>query len=154
MRSHTKNLKIFNFRSLSPVNSLASENPNSDKNSVLSDHFHTSSGKIVQPPREWWKNDLSKDIQMEGFQRLSEVDPSVAEPKSDDEITVFSRLDKLEFVEDMVEKEEPKGYWEAGNSPNRQLWKEAVDMELDSLDKAGIWDVVDKVKGEKDVGSK
>jgi hypothetical protein len=117
---------------LSPINCSASENADSDRHSVVSDHFHTSSGKIVQLPREWWKIDPSNDIQMEDFKRLSEVDPSIPEPKSDDKITVYSRLDEGGFVVDMVEEEEPKGYWEAVNRPNRQLWKKAVDKELDS----------------------
>jgi hypothetical protein len=56
---------------------------------------------------------------MEGFKRLSEIDLSVPEPKSDDEITLCSRLDDVGFVVDMVEEEEPKGYWEAVNGPNR-----------------------------------
>jgi hypothetical protein len=34
------------------------------------------------------------------------------------------------------------------------LWKEAVDKELDSLDRARTWDVVDKVERGKEVGSK
>jgi hypothetical protein len=54
----------------------------------------------------------------------------------------------------MVEVEEPKGYWEVVNGPKGQLGKEAVDKELDSLDRARTWDVVDKVEGEKEVGSK
>jgi hypothetical protein len=91
---------------------------------------------------------------MEGFKRLSVVDPSVLEPKSDDEITLFSRLDEAAFVVDMVEEEELQGYWKVVNGPNRQLWKEAVNKELDSLDRAGTWDVVDKVEGGKEVGSK
>jgi hypothetical protein len=33
----------------------------------------------------------------------------------------------------MVEEEVPNGYWEAANEPNRQLWKEVVDMESYSL---------------------
>jgi hypothetical protein len=139
---------------LSPVNSSASENADSDKDSVVSDHFHTRPGNIVQLLREWWIIDPSNDIQMEGFKRLSEVDPSVAEPKSDDQITLFPRLDEVEFVVDMVEEKEPKGHWEVVNRPNGQLWTEAVDKELDSLDRAGTWDVVDKVEGGKEVGSK
>jgi hypothetical protein len=139
---------------LSPVNSSASENADSDKDSVVSDHFHTRPGNIVQLLREWWIIDPSNDIQMEGFKRLSEVDPSVPEPKSDDQITLFPRLDEVEFVVDMVEEKEPKGYWEVVNRPNGQLWTEAVDKELDSLDRAGTWDVVDKVEGGKEVGSK
>jgi hypothetical protein len=51
--SHTRNFEKFNFHSLSPVDSSASEKADSDKDSVVSDHFHTSSGKIVQLPREW-----------------------------------------------------------------------------------------------------
>jgi hypothetical protein len=121
MRSHNKNFNKFNFHSLSPVNSSASDNTDSDKDSVGSDHFHTSFGKIVQPPREWWKIGPSNDIQMEGFKRCSEVDPSVPEPISDDEITLFSRLDEGGFVIDMVEEEEPTGYWEAVNGRNRQF---------------------------------
>jgi hypothetical protein len=58
------------------------------------------------------------------------------------------------FVVDMVEEEEPKGYWEVVNGQNRQLWQEAVDKELDSLDRAGTWNVVDKVEEGKEVGSK
>jgi hypothetical protein len=52
---------------------------------------------------------------MEGFKRLPEVDSFVPEPKSDDEITLFSRLDEAGFIVDMVEEEEPKSYWEAVN---------------------------------------
>jgi hypothetical protein len=120
-RSHTKNFDKFHFRSLSPINSSASEKGDSDKDSEVSDYFHTSSGKPVHPPREWWNIDSSKDIQMEGFKRLSEVDPSLSKPKSDDEITLFSRSDEAGFVIDMVEEEEPNGYWEAVNRPNGQL---------------------------------
>jgi hypothetical protein len=47
---------------------------------------------------------------MEGFKRLFEVDPSILEPKFDNEITLFSRLDEAGFVVDMVEEEERKGY--------------------------------------------
>jgi hypothetical protein len=74
---------------------------------------------------------------LEDFNRFSEVDPSVLEPKSDDKITFFSRLDEARVVVVMVEEEEPSGYWEAVNRPNGQLWKEVVDKELDSLDRAG-----------------
>jgi hypothetical protein len=83
-----------------------------------------------------------------------EVDPSVLEPKSDDEITVFSNFDEAEFVVDMVEKEEPKGDLEVVNRPNGEVWKEAVDREMDSLERAGTWDMVDKIEGGKEVGSK
>jgi hypothetical protein len=34
------------------------------------------------------------------------------------------------------------------------LWKEALDKELDSLDRARTWDMVNKVEGGKEVGSK
>jgi hypothetical protein len=67
------------------------------------------------------------------------VDPSVREPKSDDNINLLWRLDEAGFVVDMVEEEEPKSYWEAVNGPNGQLWKEAVDKELDCLDMG--WDL-------------
>jgi hypothetical protein len=73
---------------------------------------------------------------MEGFKKLSEVDLSIPEPKSDDENILFSKLDEAEYVIDMVEEEEPKGYWELVNGLTGQLWKEAVDKELDSLDRA------------------
>jgi hypothetical protein len=49
----------------------------------------------------------------------------------------------------MVEEEETKGYWEAVNWLNRLLWKEAVDKKLGSLDRAGTWDMIDKVEGGK-----
>jgi hypothetical protein len=119
--SHTKNFNKFNFSSLSPGNSSASENAESDKDSVVSDHFHRSSGKIVSPPREGCKIDPSNDIQMEDFKRFSEIDPSILEPNSDDEITLVSRLDEVGCVMDMVEEEEPKGYWEVVKGPNGQL---------------------------------
>jgi hypothetical protein len=121
MHSHTKNYVKFDFRSLSPIIASASKKAESDQDSIVSDHFHTSSGKIVQPPRDWWKVDPSSDIQMEGFKKLSKVDPSVPEPKSDNEITLFSRLDEARCILDMLEEEEPKGYWEAVNGPNGQV---------------------------------
>jgi hypothetical protein len=137
MCSHTKNYNKFNFRSLSPVKSSASETANSDKDSEMSDHFHPSSGKIVQQFRQWWKIYASNDIQIDGFKRLSEVDPSIPELKSDDEIILFSRFNESGFVINIVEEEELKGYWKAVNGPNGQLWKQAVDKELVSLDRAG-----------------
>jgi hypothetical protein len=91
---------------------------------------------------------------MERFKRLSEVDPSVPKPKSDDKIILFFRLDEARFVIDMVEEGESKRDWEAINGLNGQLWKEVVDKELDSLDRARTWDVVDKVEEGKEVGSK
>jgi hypothetical protein len=60
--SHTKNFDKFNFRSLSPVHSSACEKADSDKDSEMSDHFYTSSGKKVHPPREWCKIDPPNDI--------------------------------------------------------------------------------------------
>jgi hypothetical protein len=45
--SYTKNFDKFDFRSLSPINSSASEKANSDQNYLMSAQFHTSSGKIV-----------------------------------------------------------------------------------------------------------
>jgi hypothetical protein len=113
---------------------------------VVSDLFHSSSRKIVQPAKEWWKIEPSNDKQIEGFIRLSEVDPSVLEQKSDDEITHFSRLDKAGFAVDMGEDEDPKSYWEEVNGPNEQLWKDLVDKELDSLDRARTSDVGDKIE--------
>jgi hypothetical protein len=77
---------------------------------------------------------------MEGFKKCSEVDLSVLEPKSDDEITLFSKLDEARFVVNMVKEKESKGYWEVINRPNGQIWKEPVDRELDSLDRAATWD--------------
>jgi hypothetical protein len=47
---------------------------------------------------------------MEGFQTLSEVDLFVPELTSDAEITIFSKLDNAEFVVDMMEEEQLKGY--------------------------------------------
>jgi hypothetical protein len=91
---------------------------------------------------------------MESFKRLSEVDSSILEAKSDDKVIYFSRLDEVGYVVDMVEEEEPKGYWEAVNGPNRNIWKEAVDKEEDSLDRAETWDIVDNVEEGKEVGSK
>jgi hypothetical protein len=43
---------------------------------------------------------------------------------------------------------------EAVNGPNGNLWKEVVEKNLGSLDKARTWDVVDRVAGKKEVGSR
>jgi hypothetical protein len=40
------------------------------------------------------------------------------------------------------------------NRPNRQFGKDGVDKALDSLDRAGTGDMMDKVEGGKEVGSK
>jgi hypothetical protein len=152
--SHTKNFDKFDFRSLSPINSSASEKADSNQDSVVSDHFHTTSRKIVQLPRDWWKVDLYRDIQMQGFKKLFEVNPCVPDLISDDKITLFSKLDEAQYVVDLVDEKEPKSYWEEVNEPNGQVWKEAMDRELNSLDRAGTWHVVDKIEGGKEVGSK
>jgi hypothetical protein len=110
----------------------------------------------MHPPREWWKVDptLEKDIQMDGFKKPSEVEPNAPVPMMDDETTLFSKLDAYRYVVDAVDEEEPKSYLEAVNGPNGDLWKEAVEMELGSLDKARTWDVVDTVAGKKEVRSR
>jgi hypothetical protein len=73
---------------------------------------------------------------MDGFKKLSEVNLSVPEPKSDHKFTHFSKLDNAGFGIDMVEEEEPKGYWEAVIGPIGQVWKEVLDKQLNSLNKA------------------
>jgi hypothetical protein len=82
------------------------------------------------------------------------VDPCIPEPKSNDEIALDSKLDEAGIVVDMVEEEESKGYLEAVNGLKGQVWKEAVDRELDSFDRDGTWDMVDNIEGGKEVGSK
>jgi hypothetical protein len=44
--SHTENLNKFDFHSVSPINSSASKKADSDQDSVVSNYFHTSSGKL------------------------------------------------------------------------------------------------------------
>jgi hypothetical protein len=39
------------------------------------------------------------------------------------------------------------------NERNEHLWKEAVNIELYSLDRVGTWNVVDKIAGEKELDS-
>jgi hypothetical protein len=58
---------------------------------------------------------------MKNFKKFSEVDLSVLEPKSEDEITRHSRLHEMGFVVDMMEQEELKGDWEAVNRQNALL---------------------------------
>jgi hypothetical protein len=58
---------------------------------------------------------------MECFKNLSEVDISVPEPRSDNKITLYSKLDEVEFVVDMGQEEELKGYWKVVNRPNGQV---------------------------------
>jgi hypothetical protein len=46
---------------------------------------------------------------MEGFEKLSEMEPSILKLKSDDEITLFSKLDEAGFIVNMLEANELKG---------------------------------------------
>jgi transcription initiation factor IIE alpha subunit len=55
---------------------------------------------------------------MESFIKLSEVDLSVLEPKSNDVNILISKLDEARFVVNMKEEEEPKSWWEAVNGSN------------------------------------
>jgi hypothetical protein len=60
--SQTNTFDKFNFRSLSTINFSVSTMADSENESVVSDHFHPSSGKIVQLHREWWKINPTNDI--------------------------------------------------------------------------------------------
>jgi hypothetical protein len=82
------------------------------------------------------------------------MDPSILDPKSDNKIRLLPKLIEVGFIEGILEYEKPKGYWAVVNRTTRQLWIEAVDKELDSIDRAGTWDVVDKFERENKVGSK
>jgi hypothetical protein len=119
------NFKRSDYRSCSWAKSTPSESEDSqsDANSVVSGRFHSRSGHLVHPPREWWKVDLTpeKDIQMDGFTKPSEVEPNAPIPMMDDEITLFSKLNAYGYVVDTVDEEEPKSYSEAVNEPNRDL---------------------------------
>jgi hypothetical protein len=152
------NFNRSDYRSFSPAKSTPSESEDSqsDANSKVSARFYTRSGHVVHPPRDWWKVDPTpeKDIQMDGFKKLSEDEPNAPVLMMDDETTLFSKLDVYGYVVDAVDEEEPKSYLEAVNGPNGDLWKEAVEKKLGSLDKARTWDVVDRVAGKKEVGSR
>jgi hypothetical protein len=145
------NFNRFDYRSFSLAKSThsESEDSHSDANSQVSGRFHTRSGHVVHLPREWWKVDQTpeKDVQMDGFKKPSEVEPNAPVPMMDDETTMFSKSDAYGYVVDAVDKEEPKSYLEAVNGPNGNLWKEAVEKELGSLDKARTCDIVDRVAG-------
>jgi hypothetical protein len=91
---------------------------------------------------------------MDGFKIPSEVEPNAPVLMMDDDTTLFSELDAYGHVVDAVDEEEPKSYWEAVNGPNGDLWQEAVEKELGSLDKARTWDVIDRVAGKKEDGSR
>jgi hypothetical protein len=91
---------------------------------------------------------------MDSFKKPSEVEPNAPVPMIDDETTLVSKLNAYGYVVDAVDEEEPKSCLEAVNGPNGDLWKEAVEKELGSLDKARTWDVVDRVAGKKEVGSR
>jgi hypothetical protein len=80
------------------------------------------------------KVDPFGNIQIEDFKKVSKVDPSVPEPKSAEEIIFVSKLDEAGFDADMVKEEEPNGHWTVVNGCNGQLWKSALNKELDSLD--------------------
>jgi hypothetical protein len=146
------------YRSFSMAKSTPSESEDSqsDVNSQVSCRFHPRSGRVVHPPREGWNVDPTpeKDSQMDGFKKPTEVEPNAPVPMMDDETTVFSKLDAYGYVMDAVDEEEPKSYLEAFNGPNGDLWKEAVEKELGSLDKARTWDVVDRVARKKEVRSR
>jgi hypothetical protein len=128
------NFNRSDYRSFSPAKSTSSESEDSqsDANSQVSGRFHTRSGRVVHPPREWWIVDPTpeKDVQMDGFKKPSEVEPNAPVPMMDDETTLFSKLDSYGYVVDAVDEEESKSYLEAVNGPNRDLWKEAVEKEL------------------------
>jgi hypothetical protein len=152
------NFNRSDYRSFRSAKSTPSESEDSqsDANSQVSGRFHTRSGHVVHPPREWWKVDPTpeKDIQMTGFKTPSEVEPNAPVPMMDDETTLFAQLDTYGYVMDAVDEEKPKSYLEAVNGPNGDLSKEGVEKELGSLDKARTWDVVDRVAGKKEVGSR
>jgi hypothetical protein len=57
-------------------------------------------------------------------------------------------------VVDIVDEDELKGDWEGLNGLNKKVWNEAVDGELDRLDRDGTWDMGGKVERRKQVGSK
>jgi hypothetical protein len=86
------------------INYLASIKDDCENDSAVFDYFHTLSAKIVQLPRAWWKIDTSNNIQMEGFKGLTMVDLTVPEIKSDNEVTIFSRIDELGFVIHMLKE--------------------------------------------------
>jgi hypothetical protein len=77
---------------------------------VVSDHFHTRSGKIVQPAREWWNVVPSNDRYLESFTKLSEVNLSVQEATSDDDITLVSQLGEAGCVVNMEAEEEQMAF--------------------------------------------
>jgi hypothetical protein len=91
------NFNRSDYQSFSQAKSTPSESEDSqsDANSQVSGQFHTRSGHVVHPPREWWKVDstLEKDVQMDGFKKPSEMEPNAPIPMMDDETTLFSKLD-------------------------------------------------------------
>jgi hypothetical protein len=69
-------------------------------------------------------------------------------------VILFSIFDKEGLIGNIEEKKEPKGYWEIVNVTNRYLGKKVVNKDLESLDRARTWEMINKVEGEKKVSSK
>lgn len=57
-------------------------------------------------------------------------------------------------VADEIEKDEPKSFKEAMRSKDRKFWSNAADDEIDSLKRNHTWDLIEKPKDQKTVGSK
>ena len=68
--------------------------------------------------------------------------------------TRYSPLDFHSHFDLFITDDDPRNVKEAVNSEDSDLWKKAMDEEIDSLDKNEAWKLVQLPAGRKAIGSK
>jgi hypothetical protein len=99
----------------------------------------------VQPPGEWWKIRHPTPAIESSSESESESDPQ-QESSVEDEDEEFAGVAGNFY--------EPNTYKQAMKSPDAELWQQAAEEEINSLNANGTWDIVPLPKDRKAIGSR
>ena len=101
--------------------------------------------RTVQPPGEWWKVRHPTPAIGSSSESESDSDPQ-QESSTEDEDGEFAGV-AGDFYE-------PNTYKQAMKSPDAELWQQAAEEEINSLNANGTWDIVPLPKDRKAIGSR
>lgn len=128
-----------------PPNSSSSSNqqPTSHEQQVV-----TRYGRVVNPPGNWWQAPTKPLQDAIDASRNDYVLEDISEQRNEFDESI------LEAQDETLDPEEPASYNRATTGTDSQMWKSAINAEMDALMRNKTWEVVPRPDNRKIVDSR
>ena len=123
-----------------PLSDVSDAQPNNEQNQDLKRKEHD--------------NDISHNKNKRA--RINEIPDLIESDNDDEDDTPITSAEAIynAFSETGLGGQDPKTLQEAKNSPDWPQWEKAIQIELDTLNQMGTWEIVDAPEGRKPITNK